>query len=71
MVENDAKVMCHHLNMYHNRKGIRQKCRSVSGERAIALKEEIDRLLDVGLIKESFYPDSLANLVLVNKPNGK
>ncbi|XP_074347173.1 uncharacterized protein LOC141686005 [Apium graveolens] len=47
------------------------KHRPVSGERAIALKEEVDRLLEVGLIKESFYPEWLANPVLVKKPNGK
>ncbi|KAK1404814.1 hypothetical protein POM88_004419 [Heracleum sosnowskyi] len=52
-------------------KGIRQKRHAVSGERAVALKEEVDRLLDVGLIKESFYPEWLANPVLVKKPNGK
>ncbi|KAK1388756.1 hypothetical protein POM88_016934 [Heracleum sosnowskyi] len=45
--------------------------RAVSGERAVTLKEEVDRLLDVGLIKESFYPEWLANPVLVKKPNGK
>ncbi|XP_074350150.1 uncharacterized protein LOC141689690 [Apium graveolens] len=43
----------------------------VSVERAITLKEEEDRLLEVRLIKESFYPEWLANPVLVKKPNGK
>ncbi|XP_074378676.1 uncharacterized protein LOC141720227 [Apium graveolens] len=50
---------------------VRQKRRAVSGERAVALAVEVDRLLDVGLIRESFYPDWLANPVLVRKPNGK
>ncbi|XP_074374423.1 uncharacterized protein LOC141714827 [Apium graveolens] len=40
-------------------------------QRAIALAEEVARLLDVGLIRESFYPEWLANPVLVKKPNGK
>ena len=71
MVGIDPNVMCHHLNIDPTRKGMRQKRRPVSGERAIALKEEVDRLLEVGLIKESFYPDWLANPVLVKKPNGK
>lgn len=47
----DLHVMCHHLNIYLNQKGIRQKHRPMSGERVVALKEEVDRLLDVGLIK--------------------
>ncbi|XP_074342397.1 uncharacterized protein LOC141679939 [Apium graveolens] len=51
--------------------GHTSKSRLVSGERAIALKEEVDQLLKVGLIKESFYPEWLANPVLVKKPNGK
>nr|XP_017228314.1 PREDICTED: uncharacterized protein LOC108203710 [Daucus carota subsp. sativus] len=47
------------------------KRRPVSGERAQALKEEVDRLLGAKLIKESFYLTWLANPVLVKKPNGK
>ena len=71
MVGIDPEVMCHRLNINPNKKGIRQKRRPVSGERAEALKEEVDRLLNVGLVKESFYPMWLANPVLVKKPNGK
>ncbi|XP_074373631.1 uncharacterized protein LOC141713979 [Apium graveolens] len=66
MIGIDPEVMCHRLNILPNCKGIRQKRRPVSGERAIALKEEVDRLLEVGLIKESFYPEWLANPRLVN-----
>ncbi|XP_074336598.1 uncharacterized protein LOC141673755 [Apium graveolens] len=61
MIGIDPEVMCHRLNILPNCKGMRQKRRPVSGERAIALKEEVDRLLEVGLIKESFYPEWLAN----------
>ncbi|XP_074356686.1 uncharacterized protein LOC141696444 [Apium graveolens] len=71
MVGIDPEVMCHHLNIDPEHKGVRQKRRFVSGESAVALAEEVDRLLDVGLIRESFYPDWLANPVLVRKPNGK
>ncbi|XP_074351431.1 uncharacterized protein LOC141690538 [Apium graveolens] len=71
MIGIDPEVMCHRLNILSNCKGMRQKRRPVSGERAITLKEEVDRLLEVGLIKESFYLEWLANPVLVKKPNGK
>ncbi|XP_074351891.1 uncharacterized protein LOC141691044 [Apium graveolens] len=47
MVGIDPEVMCHRLNIFPNCTGIRQKCRPVSGERAIALKEEVDRLLEL------------------------
>ena len=36
-----------------------------------ALQDEVDRLLRIGFIRESYYPDLLANLVLILKPNGK
>ncbi|XP_063948153.1 uncharacterized protein LOC135152236 [Daucus carota subsp. sativus] len=71
MVGIDPAVMCHHLNVDPSKKGARQKRRPISGERAEALQEEVDRLLKAGLVKESFYPKWLANPVLVKKPNGK
>ena len=71
MVGIDPDVMCHHLNIDPDKKGVRQKRRPVSGERATVLQEEVDRLLKAGLVKEEFYPTWLANPVLVKKPNGK
>ena len=35
------------------------------------LQDEIDRLLKIGFIREFYYPDWLANPVLVIKPNKK
>lgn len=71
MVGIDPKIMCHHLNIDSERKGIRQKRRPVSGERASTLREEVDRLLKAGLVRESFCLTWLANPVLVKKPNRK
>ncbi|XP_074336585.1 uncharacterized protein LOC141673742 [Apium graveolens] len=71
MVGIDPEIMCHRLNIDPKHKGVRQKCRAVSGDRAIALAEEVERLVDVGLIRKSFYPEWLTNPVLVKKPNGK
>ena len=65
MVGIDPEVMCHRLKINPNKKGVRQKQRPISGERAEALKEEVDRLVNVGLVKEAFYPMWLANPVLV------
>ena len=70
MIGIDPEVMSHHLNIDPTKKGIRRKRRAISGERAQALKEEVDRLLGAKLIKESFYPTWMANPVLVKKPNG-
>lgn len=37
----------------------------------IALKEEVNKFLDIGFIRKSFYPDWPTNPVLVKKPNSK
>ena len=36
-----------------------------------AIAEEIHKLRNVGLIKEVYYPEWLANVVMVKKTNGK
>ena len=33
--------------------------------------EEVRKLLDVGFIREVYYPNWLANIVIVKKANGK
>ena len=42
------------------------RCRSPQ-----AFQDEVGRLLKIGFIRESYYPDWLANPILVIKPNGK
>ena len=43
----------------------------MDAERYKVMKNEVDKLLDIGFMRESFYPSWLANPVLVKKPNGK
>ena len=52
-------------------KSVRQKQQALDIKRYQALKEEVDKLLSNGFIKESFYPSWLANPVLVKKLSGK
>ncbi|KAL0393112.1 UNVERIFIED_CONTAM: Transposon Ty3-G Gag-Pol polyprotein [Sesamum radiatum] len=40
-------------------------------ERSQAIKEEVDKMLQAGYIRPVQYPEWLANVVLVPKPNGK
>jgi hypothetical protein len=40
-------------------------------EKVKAAKSEVQRLLDVGFIREVKYPQWLANIVMVRKKNGK
>lgn len=51
MVGIDPKMMCHRLNINPEKKAVGQNRRAISGERAVALKEEVDRLLKAGLVK--------------------
>jgi hypothetical protein len=43
----------------------------MSEEKVEAVKAEVQRLLDVGFIREVPYPQWLANVVMVKKKNGK
>ena len=70
MIGIDPNVMCYRLNLDPKKKGVRQKRRPISGERAEALREEGDRLMEAGHVREALYPMWLANPVLVKKPNG-
>jgi len=36
-------------------------------ERSRAISDEVDRLIQAGFIRETFYPEWLSNLVLVKK----
>ena len=45
--------------------------RHSSKEHAEAVKEEVSKLKQTRAIKEAFYPDWLANIVVVKKKNGK
>ena len=66
-----AEVASHHLDIKPRYKLVMQKLRHQGLERARATKEEVDRLLKAGFIKEWKYSDWLANVVLVKKPSEK
>ena len=71
MVGIDPEVACHRLNADKDCRPIRQKRRALDGERSLALKEEVDRLIEIRFIREVDYPQWIANPVLVKKANGK
>ena len=52
-------------------RSVKQKKRSFAPERQKAIDEEVDKLLEAGFIRETTYPDWLANVVMVKKANGK
>ena len=61
----------HELKLNQNAKPKKQRLRRFSPEKKEAIKKELAKLLAAGFIKEVFYPDWLANPVLVKKPNNE
>ena len=67
----DPSVIVHRLNVNPDSSPVRQKKRVFAQERDKAVAEEVRKLLEAGFIQEVYYPDWLANVVMVRKNNGK
>ena len=67
----DPNFICHHLNVNPSITPRRQPPRHPSKEHVDAIKNEVTKLKQVGSIKEVFYPQWLANTVVVKKKIGK
>ena len=61
----------HQLNLHKGCKPIRQKLRRFHPLCREVIKDEVDKLLVAGFIKEIQYLKWLANVVVVPKKNGK
>ena len=64
-------MITHHLNVSLSYKPVRQKKRVFAPERDNAINEEVHKLVTAEFIHEVYYPDWLANVVMVKKANGK
>ncbi|GJY32254.1 reverse transcriptase domain-containing protein [Tanacetum coccineum] len=60
----------HRLNVREGRPPIRQKKRGQAPERNKAIREEVEKLVDVGIMKEVHYHSWLSNPVMVKKHDG-
>ena len=49
----------------------KQKPRRLAKEHVEAVRSEVRRLREAGAIREAFFPEWLANTVVVKKKNGK
>ena len=67
----DPSVITHRLNVHPSSKPVRQKKRVFDPERDNAIKKEVQKLTTAQFIREVYYPDWLANVVMVKKANGK
>ena len=67
----DPSIIVHRLNVSPSFPPIRQRKRVFASERDQAIVEEVCKLQEASFIKEVYYPDWLANLVMVKKASGK
>ena len=67
----NPSILVHKLNVSPSFFPIRQKKRVFAQERDKAITEEVRKLLEADFIREVYYPDWLANVVMVKKVNGK
>ena len=67
----DPNFICHHLNVSLAVIPKKQSLRRPSKEHADAVREEVMKLKKAGAIKEVFYPEWLANTIVVKKKSGK
>ena len=67
----DPNFICHHLNVYPSIIPKRQPPRRPSKEHAKAVRNEVTKLKQARAIKEVFYPQCLANMVVVKKKTEK
>ena len=67
----NPSFICHHLNVNLSIAPRKQPPRRPSKEHTNAVRDEVMKLKKAGAIKEVFYPQRLANTVVVKKKNGK
>ncbi len=67
----DPDFLCHHLSMDATVRPVGQRRRKFNEEKQFVVREETQKLLSAGHIREIQYPEWLANVVLVKKANGK
>ena len=64
-------VASHRLNILATFKPIRQKIQRFHPDKQKVIQEEMEKILEVGFIREVEYPEWLANVVVVPKKGGK
>ena len=67
----DPRFICHHLNVNPFVTPRRQPPRCLSKDHFDVVREEVRKLKQAGAIKEVFYPEWLANTMVVKKKSGK
>lgn len=64
-------IIEHKLEISDKMKPKKQKLQKISDEKVLAVKAEVQRLLDAMVVREVKYPQWLAYVIMVKKKNGK
>ena len=67
----DPSIIVHKLNVSPSFSPVWHKKRVFTQKWDKAIAEEVRKLQEVDFIREVYYPDWLANVVMVKKANGK
>ena len=67
----DLNFICHNLNVNPSVIPKKQPHLCSSKDHSEVVKEEVMKLKQIGAIKEVFYPEWLANTMVVKKKGGK
>ena len=67
----DSSFIYHHLNVNPSVTPRKQPLWRSSKDHSDAVKDEVMKLKQAGAIKEVFYPEWLANTVVIKKKSGK
>ena len=71
MLEIDKEVIVHRLLVDPMQKQVQQKRRVFAPKCNKAIMEEVDKLLAAKFIREVYYPEWQANVVMAKKSNGE
>ena len=71
MLDISIEIIQHKLNVDPEKKPDQQRQRVFAPERNQVVTNEVNKLLAADFIREVYYPEWLANIVLVKKANGK
>ena len=66
-----VNIIRHCLNADHEKKPVQQRRRVFAPKRNKAVVDEVNKLLAANFIREVYYLEWLANVVMVKKANGK
>ena len=67
----NLEFIIHKLNVDPSYPPKKQKSKISTKDHVEAIRQEVEKLKEAGAIKETFFPEWLANTVVVRKKNGK